>query len=88
MVSGLAQAAGLCPGGAWGDGQYRISLLLAPVVALQRCWADTDSLFGGIADWTAQPIDLRRPFLFYYGHVAAFIKLQILPQVGGIRVLG
>ena len=66
-MSGLAYAAGLCLGGAWGDSRYSLSLLLPPAVALQRCWADTDALFAGIADWGAQPLALRHPFLFYYG---------------------
>lgn len=82
-MAALAHAAGLCPGGAWGDARYALTLLLPPEVALQRCWADTDSLLGGVADWSAQPIPLRHPFCFYYGHVAAFAKLKMLPQVGG-----
>ena len=42
---------------------------------------DTDSLFSVIADWQAQPIGLRHPFCFYYGHVAAFSRLKILREV-------
>lgn len=63
-VSALACPAGLVPaGGAWGSpAAYRMTLLLTPAAALQRAWADTDSLFAGIRDWAAQPIALRRPF--------------------------
>lgn len=52
----MACAGGLVPcGGSWGSaGLYSLTLLLSPVVALQRAWADTDSLFSGIADWQAQ----------------------------------
>lgn len=32
-----------------------------------------------------QPIGLRHPFCFYYGHVAAFAKLRLLPQVSWLR---
>jgi len=55
-VAAMAGAAGLLPcGGTWGSaGLYSLTLLLTPEVALQRCWADTDSLFAGIADWEAQ----------------------------------
>ena len=84
-VAALAHAAGLCLGGAWGDARYRLTLLLAPEVALQRCWADSDALFGGVRDWGARPIPLRHPVSFYYGHVAAFARLKMLPQVGRQR---
>lgn len=63
-------------------------LLLPPQEALLRCWADTDSLFGSITDWNAQPIGLRHPFCFYYGHLAAFARLKVLPQVGEQLVEG
>ena len=127
----MAFVAGLCPGAAWGNRQYRMQLLLAPAVALQRCWQDSDSMFACITDWQAQvrtgvhggmwlekreggrhcrarrcrplqlacvavpisnsvdsagphpfclqPIELRRPFCFYYGHVAAFTKVRLCP---------
>ncbi len=66
----------------WGDATYRMTLLLPPREALLRSWADTDSLFGCIANWGAQPIVLRHPFSFYYGHCAAFTKLKFMTQVG------
>jgi hypothetical protein len=50
----MAFAAGLCPSAAWGNRQYRMQLLLAPSVALQRCWEDSNSMFGCIKDWQAQ----------------------------------
>lgn len=65
----------------WGDAAYQATLLLPLQEALLRCWADTDALFSGIGDWRAQPIPLRHPFLFYYGHTAAFARLKILPSV-------
>lgn len=49
---------------------------------------DTDSLFSSITDWQAQPIGLRHPFGFYYGHCAAFARLKMLPQVWCVAGLG
>lgn len=49
--------------------------------AVKRCWAATDRLFATIEDWSVQPIDVRRPFGFYYGHMASFAKLKMLPHV-------
>jgi hypothetical protein len=69
----------------WGDARYRMTLLLPPREALLRSWADTDSLFNCIADWGAQPIGLRHPFCFYYGHCAGFTKLKLLPRVRSRR---
>eukprot|EP01018_Ginkgo_biloba_P029340 Gb_06303 [translate_table: standard] len=63
----------------WGDHSfYTCQMLLPARQALLQCWNDTDTLFGGISDWTSKPIDLRHPFLFYYGHVCAFAKLKVL----------
>jgi len=28
-----------------------------------------------------QPIDVRHPFGFYYGHLASFAKLKTMPRV-------
>lgn len=55
-VAAMAGAAGLLPcGGTWGSaGTYSLTLLLTPEVALQRCWADSDSLFAHIGNWEAQ----------------------------------
>lgn len=39
---------------------------------IQALWASTDALFNRLPDWQARPIDLRHPFLFYIGHLAAF----------------
>ncbi len=72
----------------WGSPAYRITLLLPPREALLRCWADTDSLFECIGNWSAQPIRLRHPFCFYYGHTAAFTKLKLLAQVGWLFASG
>ena len=55
-IAAMAGAAGLLPcGGTWGSaGIYSLTLLLTPEVALQRCWADSDSLFAHIGSWEAQ----------------------------------
>lgn len=58
-----------------------MQLLLPVAEALKRCWRDTDALFAHITDWTAQPIGLRHPFAFYYGHMSAFLRLKVLPHV-------
>lgn len=38
-------------------------------------------LIRQVKDWTAQPISMRHPFLFYYGHVNSFTKIKALPHV-------
>ena len=128
---GYGVRGGPVPRRSLGNCQYRMQLLLAPAVALQRCWQDSDSMFACITDWQAQvrtgvhggmwlekreggrhcrarrcrplqlacvavpisnsvdsagphpfclqPIELRRPFCFYYGHVAAFTKVRLCP---------
>ena len=42
--------------------------------ALRDAWRDGDRLFDLVdpADWTARPIPLRHPILFYVGHLPAF----------------
>jgi dimethylhistidine N-methyltransferase len=82
-VRALAHAAGLCVHAAWASPAYRLALLLPPAEALRRAWADTDALFARLPDWTAQPIALRHPVGFYYGHLAAFAKRVMLPGGGG-----
>lgn len=57
----------LCLQAAWRTRMYSMQMLLAPLDALQRCWADTDALFSALPDWWAEPIAVRRPFGFYYG---------------------
>lgn len=64
---------------------YSMQLLVSPAEALRRCWAAADAFFGGIADWGTHPIAVRHPFCFYYGHVAAFAKLKILPDDPAVR---
>ena len=73
---------------AWTNSKYSLQFLFAPELALRTCWADTDALFDAMPDWSDHPITIRHPFCFYYGHVAAFAKLKILPQVhAGISTL-
>jgi dimethylhistidine N-methyltransferase len=79
-ITGLAKDAGMCVQATWASTRYSIQLLLSPKEAFQRCWNDTDALFSHISDWQAQPIGLRHPFGFYYGHVAAFSHLKLNPQ--------
>ena len=79
-ISALAQHAGLCVHSTWASEKYSMQLLLPPTEAFRRCWADTDALFSHISDWGAQPIGLRHPFAFYFGHVAAFALLKLLPE--------
>ena len=64
----------------WRSPLYSMQLLVAPAEALRRCWADADALFGRVPDWAAHPIDVRHPFCFYYGHLASFAKLKMLPD--------
>jgi len=70
---------------AWRTDMYSMQLLVSPAEALRRCWAAADAFFGGIADWATHPIAVRHPFCFYYGHVAAFAKLKILPDDPAVR---
>lgn len=62
-----------------------MQMLVTADEALQRCWAATDKLFAGIPDWDVQPIDVRHPFGFYFGHMASFAKLKMLPEVRGFE---
>ncbi|KAL2642755.1 hypothetical protein R1flu_010342 [Riccia fluitans] len=55
-------------------------VLLDEFEALTQCWQDTDVLFEGIPDWSSKPIDVRHPFLFYYGHLTAFMKIKLFPD--------
>ena len=66
---------------AWTSSKYSLNMLHAPELAFRNCWLDTDALFGGMADWSESPISLRHSFCFYYGHVASFAKLKLLPEV-------
>ncbi|KAH9316911.1 hypothetical protein KI387_018680, partial [Taxus chinensis] len=62
----------------WGESSYYTCQMFLPAShGLVQCWRDTDKLFEGILDWNSKPIDLRHPYLFYYGHVCAFAKLKM-----------
>ena len=63
-----------------------MQMFVSTAEAMQRCWKATDALFAGIEDWSVQPIDVRHPFGFYYGHLASFAKLKALPQVTEICI--
>jgi hypothetical protein len=76
----LGRAAPRVPQATWHSSKYSMQMLVPPAAALTRCWAATDALFASLPDWGAQPIDMRHPFSFYYGHVAAFSKLKMLPH--------
>lgn len=76
----MAFKSGWCWQAAWSNAKYSMQMLYAPELAFQSCWADTDALFAAMPDWGQQPIQIRHPFCFYYGHVAAFAKLKALPQ--------
>lgn len=80
-LAGLAYRSGLYIQAHWRNSVYTVQLLVTPKEALERCWADTDALFERIDDWESHPIDIRHPFCFYYGHLAAFAKLKILPEL-------
>ena len=41
----------------------------------------------GSRDWSAHPIAVRHPFCFYYGHMASFAKIRLLPDMPVVRVL-
>ena len=69
---------------AWRSPAYSIQMLVPPLAAFRHCWADTDALFRRIPDWQAHPIDMRHQFGFYYGHVAAFAKLKMLPHLPAV----
>ena len=70
-----------CVQASWTSPLYSMQLLAAPAVALQACWRDEDAFFQGVADWDLLPIDTRRPFGFYYAHLASFGKLKMFPEV-------
>ncbi|KAH7372601.1 hypothetical protein KP509_17G012400 [Ceratopteris richardii] len=63
---------------AWRSELYGCQVLYSAVHALQNCWDDTDAFFNDIVDWNSKPVELRHPFLFYYGHANAFTKLKLL----------
>lgn len=65
----------------WHNSKYSMQMFVSASEAMQRCWSATDALFAGIADWSVQPIDVRHPFGFYYGHLASFAKLKTMPTV-------
>ncbi|MCO5597245.1 hypothetical protein L7F22_051321 [Adiantum nelumboides] len=67
--------------GAWRCQLYGCQILYSGAEALRSCWDDTDTLFDSILDWKLKPIDLRHPFLFYYGHVNAFTKLKLFDNM-------
>lgn len=64
----------------WRNAKYSMQMLVSTSEAMQRCWKATDALFDGISDWSVQPIDVRHPFGFYYGHLASFAKLKTMPR--------
>ena len=43
---------------------------------------------GRIPDWSAHPIAVRHPFCFYYGHIASFAKIKMLPEVPMVSLSG
>lgn len=53
--------------------------------AFEAAWARTDAIFGAIAPEAllARPIRLRQPFLFYVGHLPAFLWNQVARGVLG-----
>ena len=66
---------------AWRNPKYSMQILATATQALQHSWASADALFARLPSWEAQPINARRPFCFYYGHMASFAKLKMLPAV-------
>ncbi|RMZ53543.1 hypothetical protein APUTEX25_003365, partial [Auxenochlorella protothecoides] len=78
-IAALADQAGLVVQESWRTPGYSLQLLLPAVQALQDAWRDTDTLFSSVASWSAQPIGLRHPFSFYYGHLASFARSRLLP---------
>lgn len=69
----------------WRNAKYSMQMLVSTSEAMQRCWKATDALFDGISDWSVQPIDVRHPFGFYYGHLASFAKLKTMPRVSNSK---
>ena len=65
----------------WRNAKYSMQMFVSMSEAMQRCWNATDALFDSISEWGVQPIDVRHPFGFYYGHLASFAKLKTMPTV-------
>ena len=78
-ITALAQQAHLCLHATWATPKYSMQLLVPPMEALTRCWTNTDALFlSHFANfWWSQPIGLRHPFAFYYGHVTSFARTRL-----------
>ncbi|KAL3696043.1 hypothetical protein R1sor_010119 [Riccia sorocarpa] len=76
----MTETAGFHLLSAWHNRTYGAQLLLDEFEAITQCWQDTDVLFDSIPDWTRKPIDVRHPFLFYYGHLIAFTKIKLFPE--------
>jgi dimethylhistidine N-methyltransferase len=79
-LSALAFNAGFHYQASWNSAKYSISFLIPAAEALKRCWEDTEAIYAQLDDWLEQPIELRHPFAFYYGHVAAFLRLKVAPS--------
>lgn len=67
-----------CVQAQWRSEKYSMQLFCAPVQACTLAWQDTDRFFERLQDWSDCPIELRRPFCFYYGHLPSFFKLRLL----------
>eukprot|EP00890_Picochlorum_soloecismus_P000873 jgi/Picsp_1/1787/NSC_05258-R1_duf323 domain protein len=76
----LAFGSGFTMQDIWATSKYQVQLLAPALMALWKTWEDTDALFHQIANWDAQPIDLRHSLSFYYGHCMAFANLRLLPE--------
>ncbi|KAL2621691.1 hypothetical protein R1flu_001896 [Riccia fluitans] len=76
----MTESAGFHLLSAWHNPTYGAQVLLDEFEALTQCWQDTDVLFEAIPDWSSKPIDVRHPFLFYYGHLTAFKKIKLFPE--------
>lgn len=85
-IAGLAQESGYYINRRWTSSRYSIQFLVPYLEAFRRCWSETEAIFDVVPDWYEQPIGLRHPFCFYYGHVAAFSRLKMLPN-GPVRPL-
>lgn len=59
----------------WHSRLYSTQMLLSPLDALERCWADTDKFFDSLPNWWTEPISVRRPYGFYYGVLADYISI-------------